>query len=114
MNQARIGKAREEQSSDAPKQQFRCESALRGQGVDEAFIAQRLVDMLQAKGKRWNAATKSWETFEDYGTQLAAVKEAAKILGLYPTQKELDSKHKPSEVIIRLVEDQPWRPQGGS
>ena len=82
--------------------------------MDEAFIAQRLVDMLQAKVKRWNAATKSWETFEDYGTQLAAVKEAARILGLYPTQKELEGKYKPREVIIRVVEDRPKRPQGSS
>ncbi len=67
------------------------------------------VAMLQAKGKRWNAATKSWETFEDYGTQLAAVKEAARILGLYPTQKELEGRHKPHETIIRVVYEQPLK-----
>jgi hypothetical protein len=38
--------------------------------------------MLEAKGKRWNKATKSWEIFEDYETQLAAIIEVSKLLGL--------------------------------
>jgi len=103
MNQAPIGKATAGQSSSRPRRQFPCEYALRKKGVDEVFIAQRLVDMLEAKGKRWNAATKSWETFEDYKAQLAAIEQAARLLGLFPTRKALEEEHKPHEVIFSVV-----------
>lgn len=105
MNQAPIGKATAGQSSSRPKRQFPCEYALRKKGVDEAFIVRRLVDMLEAKGKRWNAATKSSETFEDYKTQLAAIEQVAKLLGLFPTRKALEEQHKPNAVIISVVHE---------
>jgi hypothetical protein len=103
MNQ--IIKEKKVRSSGPPKQQVPCESALRKQGVDEGFIAERLVNLFEAKGRRWNTATKSWETFEDYETQLAAIKEAAKLLGLYPTLKELEARHRPHEVVISVVHE---------
>jgi len=106
MNQAHDIKDRGVRSSGLPKHQVPCESALRELGVDAAFIAQRLVNMFDAKGKRWNPATKSYETFEDYVTQLAAIKEVAKLLGLEPTQKELEARHRPQEVVIRVVQDE--------
>jgi hypothetical protein len=91
-------------NSTAPKQQATCESALRESGVDESFIAQRLVDMLKAKRKRWNTATKSWEIFEDNVTQLLAIREAAKLLGMYPTQKELEGRQGTAgPVTLRVV-----------
>jgi len=84
--------------------------------VDVAFVAKRLKNMLEAKDRRWNNATKSWETFEDYGTQLEAIREAVKLLGLYPTRKELEDEHKPHEIEIRVVHDdvQPKRPHSCS
>ena len=57
--------------------------ALRKAGIDEVFVARKLKDLAQAQGRRWNPKKGSWEKFEDYGTQLAALREIAKILGLY-------------------------------
>lgn len=112
-NQVPIGKAAEGQSSGAPTLK-RCESALLEQGVDVAFVGKRLKNMLEAKHRRWNNATQSWETFEDYGTQLEAIREIAKLLGLYPTRKELEDEHKPHEVIVKVVYDEPKGPQSSS
>jgi hypothetical protein len=111
MNQGPNGKATGGQSSDSPKQEFPCEYALREKGVDGSFVAQRLIDMLNAKGKRWNTVTKSWESFEDYKVRLAALEQIAKLLGLYPTQKELEGRHKPHETILRVEFEKPLEPK---
>ena len=76
-------------------------------GINEGFIAKRLVNMFEAKRKRWDSATKSWKTFEDYQTQLEAIKVAANLLGLFPSQAELDSRYRSSEIEIRVVWDDP-------
>jgi len=62
-----------------------CESALRAEGIDEVFVARKLKDLLRAQGRRWNPKKGSWEKFEDYYTQLAPLKEIAKIFDIYPT-----------------------------
>jgi len=111
MNQGSIGKATGRRSSDSLKQEFPCEYALREKGVDGSFIAQRLIDMLHAKGKRWNTSTKSWESFEDYKVRLAVLKQIAELLGLYPTQKELEGIHKPHETILRVAYEEPLIPK---
>ena len=111
MSQGHNGKATRGQSSGGPQQQFPLEYALRKKGVDAAFISGRLIDMLDAKRKQWSPATKSWETFEDYKTRLAALEQIAKLLGLYPTQKELEGRHKPYETIFRVEFAEPLAPQ---
>lgn len=103
MNQDPDDTATEGQSFGAAKHESRLESMLRKEGADEAFIAQRLMDMLEAKRKQWNTATKSFETFEDYKVQLAALEQIAHLLGFYPSKKELEDRHKPHETIIRVV-----------
>jgi len=90
-------------SSGGPQQQLPSEAALRKYGVDAAFVAERLVVMFEAKGKRWDPATKAWTTFEDFGTRLEAIRMAANLLGLFPTQKELGARHRPGEIEIRVV-----------
>jgi hypothetical protein len=67
-----------------------CESALRAEGIDEVFVARKLKDLLGAQGRRWNPKKGSWQKFEDYSTQLAALRETAKILGLYAKDSEED------------------------
>jgi hypothetical protein len=47
------------------------------------FVARRLKDMLRAQGWRWDPKKGSLEEFEDYGTQLAAPREIAKIFDIY-------------------------------
>jgi len=44
-------------------------------------------DLLRAQGRRWNPKKRSWEKCEDYGTELAALREIAKILDIYPGEK---------------------------
>ena len=65
------------------KEEITYESALRAEGIDEVFVARKLKDLLQAQGRRWNPKKESWEKFEDYATQLAALREVAKIFGIY-------------------------------
>jgi hypothetical protein len=76
-----------------------CESALREEGIDEVFVARKLKDLLVAQGRRWNPKKGSWEKCEDYGTQLAALREIAKIFGIYT--KDSDSTTMPT--IINLA-----------
>jgi hypothetical protein len=70
------------------KEKITYESALREEGIDEVFVARKLKEMLRAQGSRWNPKKGSWEKFEDYGTQLAALREIAKIRGLYRRESE--------------------------
>lgn len=74
------------QEAAVVKEEITYESALREVGIDEAFVARKLMDLVQAQGRRWNPKKGSWEKFEDHGTQLAALREIAKILGLYAKQ----------------------------
>ncbi len=52
------------------------------------FVAKKLKGLLRAQVQRGNPKKGSWEKFEDYGTQLAALGEIAKILGLYRKHSE--------------------------
>src|SRR5713101_9290149 len=70
------------------KEEITYESALRAEGIDEVFVARKLKDLLRAQGRRWNPKKGSWEKFEDYGTQLAALREIAKIFGMYRKDSE--------------------------
>jgi hypothetical protein len=76
------------QESEIVKEDITYESALREEGIDEAFVARKLKDLLRAKGQRWDPKKGSWEKFEDYGTQLAALREIAKISGIYAKDSE--------------------------
>src|ERR1700680_1825145 len=76
------------QESGIAKEEITYESALREAGIDEAFVARRLKKLAQAQGRRWNPKTRSWEKFEVYGTQLAALREIAKISGIYAKDSE--------------------------
>src|SRR3979409_814616 len=83
------------------KEDITNESALREAGIDEVFIARKLKDLAQAQGRRWNPKKGSWEKFEDYGTQLAALREIAKILGLYA--KDSDDPRGPTLIDISAI-----------
>src|SRR5260370_38436843 len=87
------------QEPGGAKEEITYESALREEGIDKAFVARKLRDLSRAQGRRWNPKKGSWEKFEDYGTQLAALREIAKILGIYATQKE-DSENERKPVRI--------------
>lgn len=69
----------------ATKGRDACELALRAQGIDEVLLAKKLKNQLEAKAPRCNAKKKSWEEFDDWGAQLAAVREVVKIFGTYPS-----------------------------
>lgn len=70
-----------------------CAAALRELGVDEAFVATKLKALLGAQKLQWNPEKKLWEMVDDHDTQLRALREVAKIFGVYPTREGiLDSK----------------------
>src|SRR5260370_1281931 len=92
--------AADSQEPGAVKEKITFESALREGEIDEVFVARKLKDLLRAEGKRWNPRKESWEKFEDYDTQLAALREIAKISGIYGK----DSEGTDVPVIIHLGE----------
>ena len=94
---------RNSQESEVVKEEITYESALREQGIDEVFVARKLKDLSRAQGRRWNPKKGSWEKFEDYGTQLAAVREIAKILGIYATQEDSESENKTVKIDISAI-----------
>lgn len=75
-------------AEDGPTEKVTCEAALREAGVNEALIAKKLKDLLEAKHPRWNPKKKAFDMFDDYDTQLAAAREAVKIFGAYPSPGE--------------------------
>src|SRR6266481_8795139 len=83
------------------KEEITYVAALREEGIDEVFVARKLRDLSGAQGRRWNPKKGSWEKFEDYGTQLGALREIAKILGIYATQEE-DSENERKPVRINI------------
>ena len=89
------------QEAAGDKEEITHESALRQAGIDEVFVARKLKDLAQAQGRRWNPKKGSWEKFEDYGTQLAALREIAKILGLYA--KDSDDSRVPTLIDISAI-----------
>src|SRR5229473_4312150 len=101
MQRTRNGSYQSTANSQEPpvaKKEITYESALRAEGIDEVFVARKLKDLLQAQGRRWNPKKGSWEKFEDCGTQLATLREIAKIFGIYP--KDPDDANE--AVIIHL------------
>jgi len=72
------------QEPPVAKKEITYESALRAEGIDEVFVARKLKDLLGAQTPRWNPKKESYQKFEDYGTQLAALREIAKIFDIYP------------------------------
>jgi hypothetical protein len=72
------------QEPPVAKKEITYESALRAEGIDEVFVARKLKDLLGAQTQRWNPKKESYQKFEDYGTQLAALREIAKIFDIYP------------------------------
>jgi hypothetical protein len=79
---------RNSQEPAVVKEEITHESALRAEGIDEVFAARKLKDLLGAQTQRWNPKKGSWQKFQDYGIQLAALREIAKILGIYPKDPE--------------------------
>ena len=62
--------------------------ALREIGVDEAFLAKKLKEQLDAKQPRWNPRRKKYELVPDNDARLAAIREAIKFLGGYPIERD--------------------------
>jgi hypothetical protein len=79
------------------------ESALRREGIDEVFVARKLKELLRAQERRWNPKKESWEKFDDHGTQLAALREIAKILDIYPAQVDAENSSKILHVDISSI-----------
>ena len=82
------GRVANSQEPAVAKKEITYASALRDVGIDEVFVARKLKDLLGAQTQRWNPKKGSWQKFEDYGIQLAALREIAKILGIYPKDPE--------------------------
>jgi hypothetical protein len=113
-----------ESNSNAPnpqepgvvKEKITLESALREEGIDAVFVARKLKDLLRAQGRQWNPKEGSWDKFEDYGAQLAALRELAKIYATLETKK--DSKC-PTVILVDIprpgmLPPTTNRPQDGS
>ena len=78
--------------------------ALPEEGIDGVFVARKLRDLSRAQGRRWNRKKGCWEKFEDYGPQLAAIREVFKILGMYPTKgKDLENENKTFKIEISAI-----------
>jgi len=89
MNRTPNGSYQNTRNSQEPavvKEEITYESALRDEGIDEVFVARKLKDLLGAQTERWNPKKGSYQKFEDYGIQLAALREIAKILDIYPKE----------------------------
>lgn len=80
------------QEPTAAKDKVTYLSALRAAGFDEVFYAKRLMELAQAQERRWNPKKGSWEKVDDYATQLAAMREIAKICDIYPKEDSDDSR----------------------
>jgi hypothetical protein len=76
-----------------------CESVLREAGISEALIAKKLKEQLEAKQPRWNPEKKAFELFPDHDAQRAALREAIKILGGYPS---VDDTSHDGNVVVDL------------
>ncbi len=79
---------RREENGEDPTENVTCESALREAGVDEALIAKKLKEQLEAKQPRWNPKKKALELFADHNARLAALREVVRIFGGYPSPSE--------------------------
>lgn len=97
------GSAPSSQGPGIVKKEITYESALREEGIDEVFVARKLKDLSQAQGRRWNPKKGTWEKSEDYGTQLAALREIAKICGIYATQEDSESENKTLKIDISAI-----------
>lgn len=89
------GRYRNAPNSQEPtgaKDETTCVSALREAGIDEAFVAKKLMELAQAQERRWNPKKGIWEKFDDYDTQLAALREIAKICGIYQKEDSNDAR----------------------
>jgi hypothetical protein len=87
MNRSLNGSYQSTPNSQEPavaKKEITYASALRDVGIDEVFVARKLKDLLGAQTQRWNPTKGSWQKFEDYGIQVAALREIAKIFDIYP------------------------------
>ncbi|HYT23436.1 MAG TPA: hypothetical protein VEW05_24760 [Candidatus Polarisedimenticolia bacterium] len=76
---------------------------MREEEIDEVFVARKLRDLSGAQGRRWNPKKGFWEKFEDYGTQLVALKEIAKIFGIYATQEDSENENKTLKIDISAI-----------
>jgi len=81
---------RREENGEHPTEHVTCESALRAAGVDEALIAKKLKEQLEAKQPRWNPKKKAFELFADHDARLAAIREAVRHFGGYPSPSDDD------------------------
>ena len=79
---------RREENGEDPTEHVTCESALRTAGVDEGLIAKKLKEQLEAKQPRWNPKKKAFDLFADHDARLAALREAVRIFGGYPSPSE--------------------------
>ncbi len=88
-----------------------CESALREAGVDEALIAKKLKEQLEAKQPRWNPKKKAFDLFADHDARLAALREVVRIFGGYP----LPSENNEAPLLIDFTDSwaSPRRKSGG-
>ena len=104
MNRSLNGSYQNTRNSKEPavvKEEITSASALRDVGIDEMFVARKLRDLLRAQGQRWSPKKGSWQKCEDYSTQLAALREIAKILDIYP--KDPEDADRPLRIDISAI-----------
>ena len=80
-----------------------CGAALQGLGVDEAFVAAKLKVLLGAQKRQWNPEKKLWEKVDDHDIQLRALREVAKILGIYPSAEDMLNSKVPQTIDISAI-----------
>jgi hypothetical protein len=93
------GGAADSQIQRDVKDKITSEHAFQEEASEGVRVARKLMDLLEAKQPQWNPQEKCLEQVADHKTQLAALREIAKILGMYPT-KDSDSVAPP--VVIHL------------
>ena len=68
--------------------------------MDEAFVTRKLKPMLSAKLRRWNPTKQTYAVFDDYATQLAALRLILEVLGGFVPEKE---EEKPVMINISAI-----------
>lgn len=64
-------------------------AALRCKGTDEARVAEKITEKLDAQMVKWNPELKQWDRFIDHGTQLKAIELAMDGLDAYPKPQDV-------------------------
>jgi hypothetical protein len=92
------------------------QARLRESGLDIRYLARKLAQLMDATEKKWNLATRQWDSFDNHAAQLEAIKQTARLLNLYPAERsKVESEqvnvinHRCTAVRTPNRERWPWR-----